>query len=160
PESARVWTAADRVASLAGVATDSFHPVAIDPSETGVQLFLLTAYAAMFIIAMLLVRDGRPRVALMVGLASMAVVEGTYAVRLAATQRYEIGGWRNTLIFNRAPGTFVNPNHFAHYTAIILPFAVLLCALAWHAAAGPGTPFTARFARMIERHYLLCGVGA
>ena len=47
-------------------------------------------------------------------------------------ERYAIWGWVNRLIFNRVTGTFVNPNHFAHYVAIVLPLALFLAAVAWH----------------------------
>src|SRR6266511_3835441 len=42
PESLRVWSAAERVASLAGVATpEGSHPLSIDPQTTTVHLFRL-----------------------------------------------------------------------------------------------------------------------
>ena len=160
PQSARMWATADRIAALAGLQPRSFHPITIDPSETAVQLFRIAAYAATFVTAMLVVRGGRRRVALASVLAATAMFEAVYAFRQAVLGRYDIWGWKNTLIFNRATGTFVNPNHFAHYAAIILPLAVLLCALAWHTAASPGARAGRRLAMMIERRFALFGFGA
>jgi O-antigen ligase len=159
PESARMWRAASGVAALAGVSSASFHPITIDPGDTTAQLFRLAAYVATFITAMLLLRSTARRLVLAVVLAAMAVFETIYAVREAALQRYAIWGWKNTLIFNRATGTFVNPNHFAHYAAIILPMAVFLCALAWHTSAPPGVPRGRHIALLIERRFAMFGFG-
>jgi O-antigen ligase len=159
PEAARMWAAADRVASLAGVPAH-VHPLTIDPSDTAVQLFRVAAYGATFVTAMLVVRTGRRRAALLIVLASLAIFEAVYAFRQAALGRYEIWGWNNKLIFDRATGTFVNPNHFAHYVAIILPMAVMICAIAWHTAAAPETPAGRRLVMMIEHRFLLFGFGA
>jgi len=160
PQSLRIWRAAEHVAAMAGVAGRSFHPITVDRTETAVQLFRVTAYLATFVTAMFLVRSTRRRVAMVIVLASMAVFESVYAFREAALGRYQIWGWKNTLIFNRATGTFVNPNHFAHYVAIILPLTVLLCAVAWHTAAAPGTSFGRHLALMIETRFVLLGFGA
>ena len=160
PESARMWQAADRVALLAGVPAGSLHPITIDPADTTAQLFRVAAYLATFVATMLVVRTGARRLALAIVLAAMAIFEAVYAMREAALQRYAIWGWKNTLIFNRATGTFVNPNHFAHYAAIILPLAVFLCALAWHTAAPPGVPRGRHVALLIERRFVLFGFGA
>lgn len=159
PESARTWGAAARVASLAGVRAASMHPISVDPAETTLMLFRVAAYVATLVAAMLVVRTRRRRVVLAVLLASMAIFEALYAVREAALQRYAIWGWKNTLIFNRSTGTFVNPNHFAHYAAIILPLAVFLCALAWHTAAPPGVPRGRRLVMLVEKRIVLFTFG-
>jgi O-antigen ligase len=160
PQSARMWSTADNVAALAGLAPRSFHPISIAPHETVVQLFHVAAYVATFVTAVFVVRTRNRRGALAVVLASMAIFEAVYAIREAALGRYEIWGWKNTLIFNRATGTFINPNHFGHYAAIILPVAVFLCALAWHTAASNRTPIGAHVALLLERRFLLFGFGA
>lgn len=158
--SARIWESAGRVAALTGAGAPSMHPISIDPAETAVQLFRVAAYVATFLAAMFVVRTRPRRVALAVVLALMAIFEALYAVRQTTMQRYEIWGWKNTLIFNRATGTFVNPNHFAHYAAIILPMAVFLCALAWHTAAPPGVPRGRRIVMLVEKRMTLFLFGA
>jgi len=160
PESARMWSAADRVAALAGAPFRAFHPITIDPQETALQFFRVAAYAATFVTAMLIVRTKNARLWLVGVLAVTAMFETGYAVREATLGRYAIWGWKNTLIFNRATGTFVNPNHFAQYAAMILPLAMFLCALAWHTAAPPGAPRGRRIAMLVERRFVLCGFGA
>jgi hypothetical protein len=159
PESARMWAAADRVAILAGAPVRALHPISVDPADTTAQLFRVAAYAATFVAAMLIVSTNGRRVALALVLAAMGILEASYAFREAALGRYEIWGWKNTLIFNRATGTFVNPNHFAHYAAIILPLAVFLSALAWHNAAPPGASRGRRIAMLIEKQFVLFGFG-
>jgi putative inorganic carbon (HCO3(-)) transporter len=159
PESARIWSAADRVSALAGAGDASMHPISIDPTATAVQLFRVAAYGGAFIAAMFIARTKNRRMALVFTLALMVIFEAVYAIREAALQRYEIWGWKNTLIFNRATGTFVNPNHFAHYAAITLPLGVFLCAYAWHTAA-PGAPLRRRLVVLFEGRFVLMGLGA
>jgi O-antigen ligase len=160
PQSARLWSDATRVASLAGVAAAGRHPVTLDPSATTVALFRLTAYAATFIAAMLLLRGGVRRNAVAATIAATATFETIYAVREASLGRYAIWGWKNTLIFGRPTGTFVNPNHFAHYCAIALPAALYLCAAAWHRAGTPAMSLARRVALLVERRFVLFAAGA
>ncbi len=155
PESLRLWSAAERVASLAGVATpEGSHPLSIDPQTTTVHLFRLLAYIATFLAAALLMRRHRHRIALAFVLGATAVFETLYGIREAALQRYAIWGWVNKLIFNRVTGTFVNPNHFAHYAAIVLPLGVYLAAQEWHDAAPSGVPWRRRIVRLFEKRFL------
>jgi O-antigen ligase len=157
PDSHAIWSAASRVAALAGVSTASMHPLTVDPRATALELFRIAALIATFIIAALLIRSHARRTALASVLCAAATFEALYGLREAALQRYEIWGWTNRLIFNRVTGTFVNPNHFAHYVAIILPLALFLIASAWYVAGPPDLPFTRRLALLIEHHVLLTG---
>jgi O-Antigen ligase len=160
PNAARAWSEAARIAQLAGVPAGSWHPLSVDPSATLLQLFRVAAYAASFTAAMFLLRAKPRRMSLAVVLAAMAIFEAGYAIREAVLQRYAIWGWKNTLIHGRATGTFVNPNHFAHYAAIILPLALFLCAYAWHTAAAHGAPFGRRLVQMVERRFVPFAFGA
>lgn len=159
PESARLWMQADRVASLAGVVPHEAHPISIDPADTTLALFRILAYLATFAAAMLLVRGSNRRNALAVVVTATAMFETAYAVREAALGRYAIWGWKNTLIFGRATGTFVNPNHFAHHAAIALPLALFLCAHAWHQSGGPRMPWKPHLARLFEKQWALAFFG-
>ena len=160
PESLRMWSDADRIASLAGVAAPAgAHPISIDPQITLVHLFRVLAYIAVFLAAALLMRRHRHRVALAFVLGVTAMFETLYGVREAALHRYAIWGWVNKLIFNRVTGTFVNPNHFAHYAAIVLPLGVYLSAQAWHDAAPSGVPWRRRIVRLIEKRFILFASG-
>jgi len=149
PQSAAVWARAVRLAALADVASPRLFPITLDPSATSLHFFRVLAYLATFLAAMMLAHNARRTVMASV-LAALAVFEALYAVNEAATGRYSVWGWKNTLIFGRATGTFVNPNHFAHYAAILLPMSLYLSAYAWHTAAPAGAPFGRRFAKMIE----------
>jgi len=154
PQSAAIWARATHAAALAGVATGTNHPITIDPQHTALHFYRTLAYFATFLSSMLLVRDAARRLVLAVILAFAGVFEAAYAVREALLGRYTIWGWKNTLIFGRASGTFVNPNHFAHYAAIVLPMALYVSAYAWHTAAPPGATFGRRFVKLIERRFL------
>jgi len=154
PESMRTWIDAERVATLAGVAAPSHaHPLSVDPETTAAHLFRVLAYFAIFLAAALLLRRHRHRIALALALGATAVFETLYGIREAALHRYAIWGWANRLIFNRVFGTFVNPNHFAHYAAIVLPLGVYLSAQAWHDAAPDRAPLRLRIVRLVEKRF-------
>jgi hypothetical protein len=159
PKSAEIWSAAGHIAALVGVSTARLHPITIDPAETTLHLYRVLAYFATFLAALLLVRDRIERTIFAAVLSAVAVFEAVYAVREAALGRFAIWGWKNTLIYGRPTGTFVNPNHFAHYAAIILPMALYLSAYAWHSAAPAAAPFGRRLAAMMERHLVTFGFG-
>jgi O-antigen ligase len=159
PKSAEIWSRAGRVAALVGVSTSALHPITIDPAETTLHLYRVVAYFATFLAALLLVRDRARRTIFAAVLSAVGVFEALYAVREAAMGRFAIWGWKNTLIFGRPTGTFVNPNHFAHYAAIILPMSLYLSAYAWHTAAPAGAPAGRRFVAMMERHFIIFGAG-
>jgi O-antigen ligase len=160
PQSAAIWDRAGRLAALAGLRQPSLYPISLDPSATSLQLFRVLAYLATFLAAMILVRDKVRRTILASVLAALAVFEALYAVNEAATGRYAVWGWKNVLIFGRATGTFVNPNHFAHYAAILLPMSLYLSAYAWHTAAPAGAVFGRRVVKLIERRFVpfSCGL--
>jgi O-antigen ligase len=155
PESEAIWTAASRVAELGQTATGTAHPITLDPRETSLELFRIAALLATFTAAALLVRTHTQRVIFAVVLCITAIFESLYGLREAALQRYEIWGWVNRLIFNRVTGTFVNPNHFAHYLAIVLPMALFLGACAWHFSGDDETPLARRLAALIERRMFM-----
>lgn len=154
PNSAAIWARATHAAALAGVATGTNHPITIDPQHTALHFYRALAYFATFLSSLLLARDTTRRVALAAVLACAGVFEAFYAVREAVLGRYAIWGWKNTLIFGRPSGTFVNPNHFAHYAAIVLPMALYISAYAWHTAAPVGATFGRRIVKLVERRFL------
>ena len=157
PESEAIWTAATRVAKLAGVAMSDAHPISLDPRATTLELFRIAALLATFTASAFLVRTHPQRVLLSVVLCVTAMFEALYGLREAALQRYEIWGWVNRLIFNRVTGTFVNPNHFAHYLAIVFPLGLFLAAYAWHVSGKDDVPLSRRLAMLIERRLLIAG---
>lgn len=149
-----IWSAASQVATLAGVKTSALHPISIDPQATAFELIRVTALLATFAAATLLIRTHQQRVALATVLSLSAIFEMVYGVREAALQRYAIWGWVNRLIFHRVTGTFVNPNHFAHYIAIVLPMALFIGAVAWHRAGSRHASWRHRVLYLIERGLL------
>ncbi|HEX2832960.1 MAG TPA: O-antigen ligase family protein [Thermoanaerobaculia bacterium] len=150
-ESLRIWNGAARVAALAGVTTSTHHPITVDPQLTGFELLRLCALFATFLVAALLIRTHGRRRALAIALCLGAAFQAIYGFREAALQRYEIWGWVNKLIFHRVTGTFVNPNHFGHYVAIVLPMALFLLAVDWHDSGSRDTPILRRLAFLFER---------
>ncbi len=161
PESASIWSDASNAASLvtrAPLATS--HSISVDPGATWLHLFRFIAFFAIFLAAMLLIRRHRHRMELAIVLGIAAVFEALYGVRAAALHDYAIWGSANTKIFNRVTGTFVNPNHFAHYVALILPLTLFIAAEAWHASAIPGAPFGRNVARLIEHRAIWFGFAA
>ncbi len=157
PESFAIWSGASRVATLAGVPARSAWPITTDPQATAVEWLRLAAIVATFLTSALLIRNHARRRTLATVLCAAALFQALYGLREAALQRYEIWGWVNRLIFDRVTGTFVNPNHFAHYIAIVLPMALFLGASLWRKAGGEDAPVLARLAMLVERHVLLAG---
>lgn len=157
PESHALWAAVTRIASLTGLSGRSMFPITVDPRDTVLELFRLTAMYAAFVAASLLIRSPERRVALATVLCGTAAFEALYGIRESALQRYQIWGWVNRLIFNRVTGTFVNPNHFAHYLAILLPMALFLVATKWHVSGTHEMPVSRRFMNLIEHGILTTG---
>lgn len=158
PESLAIWSDASRVAAFGGAPVRDAWPVTIDPHATSMELLRLAAILATLITAALLIRNHARRRMLATVLCLTAVFEAMYGIREAALQRYEIWGWVNKLIFHRVTGTFVNPNHFAHYIAIVLPMALFLGASLWRKAGTHDVPVGRRLATLVERHALLAGI--
>lgn len=156
-ESFTLWESAANIARLAGQAPDTRWPLTVDPQTTLTELVRLVALFAAFTSAVLLVRTHPARRMLAVTLCATAVFQSLYGIREAALQRYEIWGWVNRLIFDRITGTFVNPNHFAHYLAIIVPMALFLLATLWRKSGSGDTPLSSRLAQLLEHHILLAG---
>jgi hypothetical protein len=160
PDSHAIWTAATSVVSLVHETKPRAFPLTVDPRATTLELYRLFAIFAAFTTSALLVRNHTRRVVLASVLCATAIFESLYGLREAALQRYEIWGWVNRLIFNRVTGTFVNPNHFAHYVAIILPLALFLGAVAWHLSGRSEVPLGRRIVQLVERHILMVSFAA
>ncbi|HET8775850.1 MAG TPA: O-antigen ligase family protein [Thermoanaerobaculia bacterium] len=159
-ESHAIWEAASRVASLAGAAPRAAWPLTVDPRASLVEWLRLAALFATFITSALMVRTQPRRRALAVCLALAAVFESLYGLREAALQRYEIWGWVNRLVFDRVTGTYVNPNHFAHYLAIVLPMMLFLFASLWRQTGRGEEKPARRVVMLLERHALAVGFTA
>jgi O-antigen ligase len=160
PESLSVWTMAARVAALGGAPASTAFPLTVDPSATIFELFRIVALLATFVASAFFIRNHSRRAWLAYGLGVGALFQIVYGVRAAtAGGRYAIWGWPNTLIHDRVTGTFVNPNHFAHYLALVLPVALFIAAVAWHDSP-PAMPFVRRLAYLFEHRILVIGFSA
>jgi hypothetical protein len=157
-ESHAIWNAASQVATLAGVTPRRAWTITVDPHATLVEWLRLVALYATFSTSALLVRTQERRQTLAFCLLLAAVFESLYGLREAALQRYEIWGWVNRLVFDRVTGTFVNPNHFAHYLAIVLPMALFLGASRWRNTGNREIRLPRRIAILLERHALSAGI--
>lgn len=159
PESSRRWKEATNVASLIVGGGSTWHPVSVDPPTTALHLFRLLAYFATFTATALLLRRHGQRMFFAVVLACSALFQALYGFQETATHQFSIWGWKNSLIFDRATGTFVNPNHFAHYAALAAPFGAFLVAMAWHEASQTSARLFYRLLRMFERRILPAAFG-
>lgn len=159
-ESHAVWAAASRVAALAGATPRAAWPLTVDPRASLVEWLRLAALFATFTTSAVMVRTQVRRQALALCLALAAVFESLYGLREAALQRYEIWGWVNRLVFDRVTGTFVNPNHFAHYLAIVLPLTLFLFASLWRESGRGEEKPARRIVMLLERHALAVGFTA
>ncbi|HUO84007.1 MAG TPA: O-antigen ligase family protein [Thermoanaerobaculia bacterium] len=136
----------------------SWFPLTIDPPATRHHLARLIAYLLVFVSSALLIRQRSHRLLLTAVLGAAAGFQVLYGLEQWARGSREIWGWTNALIHNRVTGTFVNPNHFAHYLAIILPLAVYVGLAIWRRAQGTAWSFAGTVARLIERSFLPFGL--
>lgn len=157
PEAATLWSSATRIATLTGAKAGRAWPLTVDPDATRFEILRMAAIFAAFTVSALLIRTNARRRMLAIVLCLAAIFEAVYAMRESTLERYEIWGWANSLIFHRVSGTFVNPNHFAHYIAICLPMTLYLGAAAWRKAGTPDTPFFRRLTLLVERHMVTVG---
>jgi hypothetical protein len=157
PESASIWSAASQLIALGGGSPRTLWPISVDPAATKLELFRSGALLATFTVAALLIRTRERRQLLAFTICAAAMFEVLYGLREAALKRYAIWGWVNKLIFDRVTGTFVNPNHFAHYLAIALPMGLFLAAVVWHRAGAAETPPVRRLLTIIETGALRFG---
>ncbi|HYR29197.1 MAG TPA: O-antigen ligase family protein [Thermoanaerobaculia bacterium] len=157
PESEAIWSAASRIVTFAGGTPRTNWPLTVDPQATAFELFRMAALLAAFATAAMLIRSHARRQMLAVVLCGAATFEVLYGVREAALNRYAIWGWTNRLVFNRVTGTYVNPNHYAHYLAIVLPMALFIAAVCWHRAGGRETSRSQRLVMLLESSVALTG---
>lgn len=150
PESHAIWSKASQLVTLAGETPRASWPVTVDPQATAHELFRMAGLLAAFTTAAALIRNSARRQALAIVLCSAATFEVLYGVREAALERYAIWGWVNKLVFNRVTGTYVNPNHFAHYLAIVLPMALFVAAARWHYAGDREMSLAQRLVLLLE----------
>jgi O-antigen ligase len=157
PASLEIWEGAGRALASAGVPMRHWFPLTVDLAATARELARLFGIFAAFQAAALLIRTHGRRMSLVSVLVASALFQVIYGINEAALNRFAIWGWKNTKIYGRITGTFVNPNHFAHYLAIVIPLLVFIVAMLWRHAAPVGVNGRARLAALIERHFLLVG---
>jgi len=157
PEAEAIWNAASRIVTLAGGAPRTSWPLTVDPQATAFELLRMAGLLATFSIAAGLIRTHARRQTLAIVLCGTAMFEVLYGVREAALHRYAIWGWTNRLVFNRVTGTYVNPNHYAHYLAIVLPMALFIAAVRWHRAGGRETTRSQRLVALLESSVVVTG---
>jgi O-antigen ligase len=160
PQAETIWSEASRIAAIGGAAARKSFPLTIDPHATAFELMRITGMFAAFTTAALLIRSHVRRQVLAYTLSAAAIFEAFYGIREAALNRYAIWGWVNRLIFDRVTGTFVNPNHFGHYLAIVFPMTLFIVAVAWHRAGGRESTAAQRLANVLEYSLLAVGFAA
>lgn len=158
PQAASIWSSARQVVSLAGTSDAAAPRLTVNPAETTLELFRIIGLFAAFSASAMLIRDHQRRLLLAPVLAISAWFQVLYGVREATLGTYAIWGWRNTKIFNRVTGTFVNPNHYAHYLAVIVPvIAFAVAALVRDSVRGEAT-LKQRIAAALSRHAIALGL--
>jgi O-antigen ligase len=128
PTAYDIWSGARSVHDLL-VPGDAFRenfPLSVAPVRTRIHLLRLLAYIAVFQSAALLIRHQQHRLRLSLALCISAGMEVLFGLQQLYRGDMKVWGWENTRIFNRVTGTYVNPNHYAHYLAIAFPFALYL----------------------------------
>ena len=128
PAAHELWSGAREVHNLlvpGDVFRESF-PLSVAPVRTRIHLLRLLAYIAAFHSAALLIRHQQHRLRLALALCISGGVEVVFGLQQLYRGDMKVWGWENTRIFNRVTGTYVNPNHYAHYLAVVFPIALYL----------------------------------
>lgn len=160
PSSFEIWQGARSVHELLGGPGPRvrFDPVSIDPRSTALHLARLFGYLSLMVGAAILIRQRSHRMLLVIILGLSATFQVVYGLEQWASGSRTIWGWENRLIHDRVTGTFVNPNHFAHYLAIVLPLGIYLLGRVWLQSGRRGMPLPRLLARLIERHFFASGM--
>ena len=137
PKSFTLWAdAAGVVNNVSSELVPRAFSLSVDPGSTARETVGLASRLAAFVLATQLFRRSAARVGLAALLVVSAGFQVIYGIRHWSGGMMEIWGWTNRLIHGRMGGTFVNPNHLAHYLALVLPFALYLLLHAWNGTRG------------------------
>lgn len=153
PESLEIWQRGSALSMALGGPVLTPH-MTIDVEMTLAMLVRLVALLAMLTASALLFRRRAHRRWFAIAIAASALVQFGFAFRqwLDPDPVSTIWGWRNLTIVNRVSGTFVNPNHFAHYLALSVPLLLYLAAAV--VARSREAERGARLQRFLERQLL------
>ncbi|OFV95863.1 MAG: hypothetical protein A3F68_00960 [Acidobacteria bacterium RIFCSPLOWO2_12_FULL_54_10] len=100
--------------------------VAIDKSLIQSGLLKLLAYICFFLLASYLSRSRNFRFALIYCLIGIGVFEAVYGMVQYLAGWQQIFTFEKVLYTDRASGTFINPNHYAGFLEMVLPFSLVL----------------------------------
>lgn len=132
--------------------------LSVDPRSTAREMIGFASRLAAFVLATQLFRKTGSRITLAVVLVASAAFQVIYGIRHWSGGMMEIWGWTNRLIHGRMGGTFVNPNHLAHYLALVLPLAIFLLLHAWYRTRNEHS-VQIRVEKFFTRHSLLVLIG-
>jgi O-antigen ligase len=154
PAAAGIWHRAAAVTTLGGGAVPTAR-LTISPSATWMQLLRLASYLALFHLGRRLFIHRTKRLLLSASLAVSGVLQASFAVKqwseASPYGTHKIWGWHDAEIFSRSSGTFVNPNHFAAYEALIAPLVLYLLASQWRWSAGTHGSLLDRIGKLLEK---------
>lgn len=128
-ESVTVWSPASLLSKMLG--GDGVAPrVTVDVLLTTAMVVRLITFVSVIIAGATLIRRRGHRYWLVAAIGCSAVSQFIIAFRqwIDPDPASTIWGWRNPAIVDRVSGTFVNPNHFAHYLALAIPICVYAAA--------------------------------
>jgi len=160
PDSAFIWNRGALLSRMMGGEGTSAR-LSIDMRLTASIAIRLVTLASILIACGALIRRRRHRYWMVAAIACSAVAQFVLAFRqwIDPDPANTIWGWRNAEIVNRVSGTFVNPNHFAHYLALAIPICVYAAAAV--IARRRGVDRGERLQRFFERGLLpFVGVAA
>lgn len=159
PRSYILWNrAADVVNNGFPDLVPAWFTVSVDPRSTTREMIGIASRLAAFLLATQLFRKTGSRIGLAVVLIASAAFQVIYGIRHWSGGMMEIWGWTNRLIHGRMGGTFVNPNHLAHYLALVLPLAIFLLLHAWYRTRNEPS-VQVRVERFFTRHSPLVLIG-
>ena len=161
PSAGTIWDGARDAARFVGVEGGfRLFRFSVAPEKTAIHLLRFLAYFGVYLTAAAVVRDRWQRITLALVLGGCALFQVVYGLNEWYAGTDSIWGWHNVKIHNRVTGTFVNPNHFAHYLGIVLPAVMYVVISQWKRRSRFGGSPAERIATFIERDFLSVGVAS
>ena len=153
PESLLIWKRGSLLSRMLG-GGDSWPRISVDVELSVLMMTRLVMLLSVVISFAILFRRRAHRYWFAFALGVSAVLQFVIAFRqwIDPDPANTIWGWRNTAIVDRISGTFVNPNHFAHYLALGIPVYIYVGAALL--ARSRGLDRRDRLHRFFERELL------
>ncbi len=123
---------------LMGERKTEWVSLSVHRAATSDEILRVTALLALLLATSILLVRSRWRRLFAATVTISAMFQALYSIGQLSSTTYNIWGWENVRLGGqgRVSGTYVSPNHFAHYLALAFPLALYLAASGWQSLRG------------------------